>query len=404
MNEGQHPESEPRTSRSTTGRVRTSRRSVLAASSAALTVSLGGCVVGGRTTETVTFGTLPIATVAPVLIAEERGYFEERNVEIERERIAGVPPATPRLASGEIDVAGGSVGAPIFNSIAQGVRIQIAADMAQHYHGAPAGAKVWARENIYSEGIEFPELADRVDDPLTVAHNAKGGSLDYVLGRILDLYDMSWDDVEVKEIGFSNMIPAMLSGDTDVCIAPDPLGLALGGKANAGQVLYASAALPRMQMAAYFFGGPFMEDRPDVAAGWIEGLILGIREYYEMGAYPSEEVATIVNEAFGIDVGAVRSSVPALPNRNGTVNMNSIMRQQDYHACRGYVEDAVDSDEIRNEELWEKALDSVGRLPEGEAKASPKLLQTWSERAPRPYPPMGEIHPVEDFPSETVCE
>lgn len=396
------------TTRATTAtkvtRSRRTRRGVLAAGGVAAVTAIGGCLgVGGRTTETVTFGTLPIATVVPVLIAEEKGFFEERNIEIERKRIGGVPPATPKLATGELDIAAGSIGAPVFNSIAQDVPINIAADMAQHYRETPAAAKLWVRKGIYSDGVEFPDLAERVEGPITVAHNAKGGSLDYVLGRVLDIYDMSWDDVEVKEILFSNMIPAMLSKDTDVCIAPDPLGLALAGEAGARSILYASAALPRMQMAAYFFGGPFMEDRHDVAVRWIEGLLLGIREYYDMGGYPDEDVARIIDDAFGTGIETVQSSVPTLPHKNGRPNMDSIMRQQEYHACRGYVQDTVGRDVIRNRDLWQAALDSVGRLDPEEAKPSTALIQQWSEKAPRPYAPVERVYSVTDFPNGEIC-
>ncbi|EMA62899.1 ABC transporter substrate-binding protein [Halorubrum lipolyticum] len=351
-----------------------------------------------------TFGTLPIATVVPILIAQEEGYFEERNIEVERERINGVPLAAPQLASGDIDVAAGSFGASIANSISQDVPIKIAADMAQHYPNVPGAARVWAREGIYSEDATFPEIADAVDGPLTVAHNAEGGSLDYVLGRVLTAYDMSWEDVEVNEIQFSNMVSALMSGDVDACIAPDPLGLALANNANAGHVLYASAVAPRMQIAAYFFGGPFIEQRTDVAVRWLEGYLKGVRTYYEMGSYPDDEVATIINEAFDINKQAIKSSVPAIPNKNGRVNQDDVMRQQEYHACRGYVDNPVERSELFDTSLLSEALDSVGRVSEAEAAPSPDQVRQWGENAPRPYTPIGEISELPDFPGDTICQ
>lgn len=388
-----------------------SRRQFLGAAGATAATALGGCLgpalegaSGASGNDVVTFGTLPIATVAPVLIAQEKGYFDERNIKVERERINGVPLATPQLASGDIDVAAGSFGASIANSIAQDVPIRIAADMAQHYPNVPGAARVWAREGIYAEDATFPEIAEAVDGPLTVAHNAEGGSLDYVLGRVLAAHDMTWDDVEVSEIQFSNMVSAMMSGDTDVCIAPDPLGLALANNANAGHVLYASAVAPRMQIAAYFFGGPFIEQRANVAIRWLEGYLKGVREYYEMGSYPNDEVATIVNEAFDINKGAIKSSVPAIPNKNGRVNKDDVLRQQEYHACRGYIDETVSEDKLFETSMLSDALDSVGRVAEDEAAPSPDQVQQWGENAPRPYTPIGEISQLPDFPGDTICQ
>ncbi|MFD1641367.1 ABC transporter substrate-binding protein [Halohasta litorea] len=384
-----------------------SRRQFLGAAGAATAAAVGGCLgstVEGDGVDTVTFGTLPIATVVPVLIAQEEGYFEERNIEVERERINGVPLATPELASGDIDVAAGSFGASIANSIAQDVPIRIAADMAQHYPNAPGAARVWAREGIYSEDATFQEIADAVDGPLSVAHNAEGGSLDYILGRLLAAHDMTWDDVEVSEIQFSNMVSAMMSGDTDVCIVPDPLGLALANNANAGHVLYGSAVAPRMQIAAYFFGGPFIEQRSDVAVRWLEGYLQGVRRYYEMGSYPNDEVATLINEAFDINKASIKSSVPAIPNKNGRVNQDDVMAQQEYHACRGYVDDPVDRSTLFDTSLLSEALDSVGRVSEDEATPSPDQVRQWGENAPQPYTSIGEITELPDFPDDTICQ
>ncbi|EMA57744.1 ABC transporter substrate-binding protein [Halorubrum kocurii] len=384
-----------------------SRRKFLGAAGATTAAALGGCLgstLGSGGVDTVTFGTLPIATVVPVLIAQEEGYFEDRNIEVERERINGVPLATPELSSGDIDVAAGSFGASIANSIAQDVPIRIAADMAQHYPNVPGAARVWAREDIYTEDATFPEIADAVDGPLSVAHNAEGGSLDYILGRVLAANDMSWSDVEVSEIQFSNMVSAMMSGDTDVCIVPDPLGLALANNANAGHVLYGSAVAPRMQIAAYFFGGPFIEQRTDVAVRWLEGYLKGVRKYYEMGSYPNDEVATIINDAFDINKQAIKSSVPAIPNKNGRVNQDDVMRQQEYHACRGYIDETVDRSTLFDTSLLSDALDSVGRVSEAEATPSPDQVQQWGENAPQQYTPIGEISQLPDFPSDTSCQ
>jgi ABC-type nitrate/sulfonate/bicarbonate transport system substrate-binding protein len=382
-----------------------SRRQFLGAVGGSAVAAVGGCLgSSGGGVDTVTFGTLPLATVVPILIAQDEGYFADRNIEVERERINGVPLATPQLASGDIDVAAGSFGASIANSIAQDVPIRIAADMAQHYPNVPGAARVWAREGIYSADATFPEIADAVDGSLTVAHNAEGGSLDYVLGRVLAAHDMTWDEVAVSEIQFSNMVSAMISGDTDVCIAPDPLGLALANNANAGHVLYASAVAPRMQIAAYFFGGPFIEQRSDVAVRWLEGYLQGIRQYYEMGSYPDDAVATLINEAFDIDKRAIKSSVPAIPNKNGRVNQDDVLAQQEYHACRGYIDDTVDRSTLFETSLLSEALDSVGRVDEAEATPSPDQVEQWGENAPQPYTPIGEISRLPDFPSDTVCQ
>lgn len=377
-----------------------SRRSFLALGGAAALSSLGGCLGEfGETTDTVAFGTLPIAAVAEVFIAQDRGFFEERNIELEIERITGAAQAVPELASGDLDVASGSIGAGVYNSIAQGVPVRAVADQTQYWADQPSGNRFWVREELYSEGMSFSDLPE---DP-TVAINAEAGSMDYLLGRLLQVNDMGFEEVSVTEMPFPDMIAAMGSGEIDACTIPDPLGLQVASETGAGQLLYGSQLAPRMQIAAYFFGEPFMEDRSDVARRWLEAYLLGVREYYDMGGFPNEEVATVISDQIEVPVPAIRASIPSLVHKNGRVNVDSLMRQQEYHACRGYLEETVDADEVVDESLLDAALEEVGRLDDEEATPSVETIEEWSETAPAPYASVGETVAPENFPNDRIC-
>lgn len=382
-------------------RFRPSRRDFLAVSGGTALSSLTGCLgdTGGGT-DTVTFGTLPIAAVAEVFIAMDRGFFADRSIDIEIERITGASQAVPELASGELDAASGSIGAGVFNSIAQGVPVRAVADQTQYWDNQPSGNRFWIREELYEEGMSF---ADLPEDP-TVAINGVATSMDYLLGRLLQLNDMSFDDVTVTEMPFPDMISAMGSGEIDACTIPDPLGLQVAQEAGAGQLLYGSQLAPRMQIATYFFGEPFMEDRPDVARRWLEAYLLGVREYYDLGGFPNEEVAEIISDQIDVPVPAIRSSIPSLVHKNGRMNVDSLLQQQEYHACRGYLDDTVDAEEIADESLLDAALEEVGHLDGSEATPSVETIHEWSEAAPAPYPPVGEMTPPDGFPSERICE
>gem|GEM_PF-2494020 len=381
--------------------VTASRRRFLAAGSGAALAATAGCLSMLRDDgDVVTFGTLPIAAVAEIHLAEERGYFEDRGIDLEIERITGAPQAVPQLASGELDVASGSIGASIFNSIAQDVPVQIVADQTQWWENQPSGNRIWVREELYSDGMALSD----VEGTPTVAINGEGGSMDYVVGRLLASEGMGWADIEITEMPFPDMIGAMAGGEIDLCSIPDPLGLQVASEANAGQLLYGSEVAPRMQIAGYFYGQPFIEERPAVARRWLEAYLLGVREYYEMGGFPDEELAGIISDAIDVPVGAIRSSIPSLPHKNGFVNVDSIMRQQEYHACRGYVDETVEAEAIVNESILDEALAEVGRLDEAEATPSVANIEEWSESAPAPYPPLGDMTPPSEFPTDAICE
>lgn len=385
-----------------TGWSSTSRRKFLAASGLTAVAALGGCQSGDGGTDdmdVVRWGSLPIAAIAETLVAEERGYFEERNIELEWERVVQPTQASPQLTTGELDIVSSSIGAGMFNSIAQGIPVQVVADQTQYWRGQPSGLRVWVRDDLYTEGMSLSDIPGKP----VIANPSDGSSIEYVWARVLQTQGMTWDDVEVETLQFQDHIPAMEAGEIDATAIPDPLGLQLAGQAGARQLMYGSEVVPRCQIGMYMFGEPFMNQRTDVAVRWLEGYLLGVREFYEMGGFPNEEVATIISDEIDIPVSAIQSSIPSLPHRNGKVNADSVMRQQEFHACSGYIDDTVPEDEVINEELLDRALENVGRLDPEEAKPSVDTIHQWSDDAPSPYAEVGDVIPMDDFPTESSC-
>lgn len=377
-----------------------SRRQFLAGTGAATAAAIGGCMGAPESgPETVSFGTLTIPAVSEVLIAKDRGYFADRNIELEIKRIQSAPKATPQLASGDLDVATGSIGASLFNSVAQDIDIKVVADQTQYWRGQPSSNRILAR----SEAVPDTDSIYDLPEDLTVALHGTGNVDSYILGRILSLNDMAWADMDRTETLYTQMPTLMAEGAIDICAIPDPLALQVLDKADATQIGQASMVAPRMQIGAYIFGGPFAEERPDTATRWLEAYLEGVREYYELGGFPSDEVATIVSETFDLPKPAIKASVPSLPHKNGHLNAESIENQQAYHACQGTVDETVPVSDVIDESFLEGALDSVGRLDPEEATPSVSTIEAWSETAIAPYPPIGEIRTPAEFPTDSLC-
>jgi NitT/TauT family transport system substrate-binding protein len=376
-----------------------SRRGFLAGTGVATVGALGGCMgITDTDPDTVTFGTLTIPAVSEVLVAKDSGYFEDRDIELEIERIQSAPKATPKLATGDLDVATGSIGASLFNSIAQDVDVRVVADNTQFWPGQ-AAVRILARADAVPDTDSIYDLPEG----LNIALHGKGNVDSYQFARILALNDLTWDDMETTEMFYNHMASAMAEGGIDACAIPDPLGLQVLDKADAKPLGYGSMVAPRLQVASYIFGGPFADDNPDTATRWLEAYLEGVREYHDLGGSLSKEVARIVNEELDLPVPLVRSSIPSIPHKNGHLNAESIENQQAYHACRGTVETMVDMDDVVDESYLEDALDTVGRVDSDEATPSREKITEWEESALSPYPPAGEIRTPDEFPTDSTC-
>ena len=85
---------------------------------------------------TVRSGIVGSLAEAGQLIALERGYFQEQGLNVEFTQFDSTARMTPSLASGQLDVGAGGVGAALFNAIGRGVPIKIVGPQAQHDPGA----------------------------------------------------------------------------------------------------------------------------------------------------------------------------------------------------------------------------------------------------------------------------
>src|SRR5919107_760617 len=70
----------------------------------------------------VRYGTQQLANFAPVFLAEERGYFRQEGIGTELINFGNSSEILPALATDQIDAAGFSTNAAVWNSVARGVR------------------------------------------------------------------------------------------------------------------------------------------------------------------------------------------------------------------------------------------------------------------------------------------
>jgi NitT/TauT family transport system substrate-binding protein len=95
---------------------------------------------------------------APTIVAKERGYFAQENIELEPVVFASAAQAIVPLASKELDVAGGAVSASLYNAIDRGVNLKAVAGRSRTSPGIPY-ITVFIRKDHIDSG-RFKTLAD----------------------------------------------------------------------------------------------------------------------------------------------------------------------------------------------------------------------------------------------------
>lgn len=176
-----------------------------------------------ETTE-LTVGAIPIADTAPLHYAVAEGMFEEVGLDVTIRESQGGAAGVPSLVSGEIDLDIGN-----FISLLQardsGVEVVSYPYILEH----PKEAVVLAS----AADSPYQSAADLEGEQVSIAINTLGNLGEVLVRNAWDDAGLDWADVEVVQIAFPEMVPAMERGDVDLAWLPEPfLTIAEGSDAN----------------------------------------------------------------------------------------------------------------------------------------------------------------------------
>jgi len=208
-------------------------------------------------------GVLPIADVAPVYIALDRGLFTEAGLTVRTEIMQGGAAAIPAIQGGDLDIAYGAW--PSFLIANQnGVALRAVADGVTATSGftellAAAGSDLEGRP---------AGMAGK-----TVALNTLGNIGELALRYTLQNAGLEYRDVSVVEIPFPDMGAALENGSVDVIWSVEP-GVS-SNKASIGAVTVIDSFVDEMDgfpVAGYFVSADFAEQHPNTVAAFVEAL------------------------------------------------------------------------------------------------------------------------------------
>jgi NitT/TauT family transport system substrate-binding protein len=227
------------------------RRSFIAGSLGALALPyVGGCSRGNPSR--VRFAYVPVLAAAPVMIANDRGYFNDAGFEVELITISTAQDAIALLAREHLDAAVGGLSAAFFNAVHRGFAVRDAGGISYiPERGRPTALMI--RADLYESGLRTPQQLRGQRIGLI---GGIGTASSYYLAKMIA--PMTLDDVE--------MIP-LNGGDQGVALSRKSIAAALAW--NPFTYIFEQrgiakiAALPPVDTgtSAMFYGGRLLADR-----------------------------------------------------------------------------------------------------------------------------------------------
>lgn len=306
---------------------------------------------------TVRVGYLNSASDAGILIGLAKGYFRAQMLDVQLQRFESGATMTPPLASGQLDVGGGSPSAGLYNAIARNITIKIVADKGSDRPGFGYQG-IAVRKGLERQVTDYKDLKG-----LKVGMASLGGtSAEIVLNRALQAGGLTMKDVEIVPVQYPDLNTALRTGAIDVAIHFEPLfsmavaqGLAVSWKR--GDEVY-----PNHQSSTILYGTTLVQSNPDAARRWMVAYLQGVRYYNDafVRNRNKDEVVDIIAQATGSSAQVIAGSVPAGLNPDGYVNVRGL--EDDAQTLRelGYVQQPVDMSAIVDNTYADAAVQQLG--------------------------------------------
>lgn len=338
-----------------------------------LTLALVGCGKQGENQETkskggssgekisVQIGMLKLTSSAPLFIAIEKGFFEEENIDATAKWFEAAQPIAVATAGGSVDVGATGITASLYNMVAGGQKLWIVADKGREQKGYSSSALLVPNDS------DITKLEDLKGKKIGITQT--GSTFHYMTGRILENHNVSLDEVELVPLNsIKGLMESLKSKQVEAVILNEP-NISTVVDEGYGKVITQIGDEMDYQTSGLFFSPEFMENK-EVAVRFLKAYEKATRYYYDAvltkkdgNLVPGknyDEVINIIAKYTDQEPELIKKGLPFM-DRDGKLLDTDIQTQIDWYAKEKLIDKAIDSKEIVNTELLEKAMKESGK-------------------------------------------
>src|SRR5215208_6295103 len=228
----------------------------------------------------VRMGHLVTLALAPLAVAETRGYFAEEALDVEFVNFDSGARMVAPMAAGQLDVGQGSHSAGLFNALNSGIELRIVSDNGMLIPGRNS-SQIVARKSL-------------VDDGFRGGGDLRGRSLAFTAaGSTVHINVARYHEVSLMEMGFPDMNPAMANGALDVAAQTDPYATLGMEQGYLVRLMNVAEYYPNRQVSVLMYAHTFIEQQPEAARRFMVAYLRGVRAYEDAFAKNVERDAVI---------------------------------------------------------------------------------------------------------------
>lgn len=306
----------------------------------------------------VNVGMLRLTSSAPLFIAMDKGFFAEEGLDVNVEWFDAAHPIAVATASDKVDVGATGITASLYNMVGSGQKLTIVADKGREQKGYPSSSLV-VRKDLYDQGITTVEQLKGKKIGIT----QKGSTFQYMLGRVLESYGLTLDDVEVVPLGKLSSVMASLEGnqiDAAILNAPNPTKVE---KSGYGKTILQIGDVIDYQTSGIFFSPKINQDE-DTAVRFMRAYTKACNYYYDavlvkedgksVQGQNYDEVIGIIAKYTNMPVEDIKLGLPYI-DRDGKLLASDIETQINWYDKEGLLEKKIEAKDVVNTIFFDKA-------------------------------------------------
>lgn len=262
-------------------------------------------------------------TSAPLLLAEDAGYFAEEGLKIEFVDMNRGEESLIAVLGGEVDVLPGPLHPGLLTAVARGGDIRIV-----------AGLNFLASDCTYHAIVLRPGLSpEQAQRRIRKLDASRDGSTRYLAGRMLATRGIDIDTLDTIKLPQEVLGHSLDNGSVDAASMSEPLVTRIGGKGTVW--LRSHEASPGFQWSVMSFGKKLLHDDPEAGVRFLVAYRRGVA-LFSQGKTPDnlDRLERLTQEDRKILVDSCWPSFPA----NLRPNMASVLEYQQWALEHDYLD------------------------------------------------------------------
>ena len=294
-----------------------------------------------------------VPSYAPIIIAEEEGYFADYGIEIEKVTFNSSVEAVPLVVSGDIDVFAGAASAGILNVLGKEENIKVVADRGHIEVGGCTFQAIVVRKDLFDSG-EITKGADLAGHLISTPPTGPGI---FFLSQYLQSAGLTLDDVEITDIPTNSYIDAFRNQAVEV-IVPTELHLSrLMADGNATILVGSEDVIGYSQTSILAFGKNLLNDHPEIGVRFLAAYLKGVAQYRQG---KTERNLQILADATGEDMEILQSSCWLPINADGWIYFPLVDSFQQWSVGMGHMDQLITEEQFWDPSFLEAAYELLG--------------------------------------------